>query len=89
MIINSNQIVPTRLGIISDGTLFLYNSKTILFQQSNELIKFHTVSLSLLKIGHMYANGWRVSEVPLTGILASAVHSPVGRSDASLSTYGC
>jgi len=28
-------------------------------------------------------NGWRVSEVPFGGILASAVHSPVGRSGAS------
>ena len=33
----------------------------------------------------MAANGWRVSEVPFKGILASAVHSPVGRSDTSLS----
>jgi len=29
-------------------------------------------------------NGWRVREVPLMGILASAVQLPVGRSDASL-----
>jgi len=28
--------------------------------------------------GLVLSNGWRVSEVPFMGILASAVHSPVG-----------
>jgi len=32
----------------------------------------------------MAANGWRVSEVPFMGILASAVQPSVSRSDASL-----
>jgi len=32
----------------------------------------------------MSYKGWRVSEVPFMGILASAVQSPVGRSGASL-----
>jgi len=39
---------------------------------------------SLFGVGHISTNGCRVSEVPFGGILASAVHSPVGRSDASL-----
>ncbi len=33
----------------------------------------------------MPPNGWRASEVPFGGILASAVHPSVSRSDASLS----
>jgi hypothetical protein len=32
----------------------------------------------------MSPNGWRVSEVPFMGILASAVQASVSRSDASL-----
>jgi hypothetical protein len=45
---------------------------------------------ALLSISSMIsANGWRVSEVPFMGILASAVQPSVSRGDASLSTYGC
>jgi len=39
------------------------------------------MSLGRLAIAH---NGWRVSEVPFKGILASAVRPLVGRSGASL-----
>lgn len=51
MIIDSDQLIHSWFGIVSDGTFLLYKLKTIPLRETDQLAEFHTRGLPLHEHG--------------------------------------